>query len=147
MRKLTLAPALVVAAGLGYVIFAVSAVTGGVLVGAIGVTTLAFLLTRCRHPYPALQPPIVDDLGQRHPPHWYCDDCGRRWVARFEHDSQPVMRFAGFDPEKAVDAARRADELVSRRREMAVARAGLGAQRKPLTPVSIEEHRGVRAAR
>jgi hypothetical protein len=57
------------------------------------------------------------------------------------------MRFAGFDPEKAVDAARRADELVSRRREMAVARAGLGAQRKQLTPVSIEEHRGVRAAR
>jgi hypothetical protein len=140
MRHLLIASALVVV-GVVAVVFVVDAFFGWVLIGGIGAAGLAAQLGRCRHPHPALQPATVDHFGRHSPAHWYCDDCGRRWAASFEHESRPIQRFAGFDPSKAVDAARRADELETRRREMALVRAGLSSRRAASGPVPIHEHR------
>jgi len=110
--------------------------------GAVATASVAVLAGRCRHPYPALQPSTVDFRGERTPVHWYCADCDRRWPAHFEHDTRPVQRFTGFDPSKAVRAARRASELEARRRELAVVRSGQGQRmRPPAAPVPIDQHR------
>lgn len=118
---------------------------GGVLAAVVGAVVVASTL-RCRHPHPALQPATVDFKGQHTSTHWYCDDCGRRWPATFDHGPAPVVRFSGFDPSKAVTAARRAATLDDRRRELAVERAGLRLPAMPgtgLRPVPIDQHRPV----
>lgn len=87
---------------------------------------------RCHHPGPlGLLPPSTDDAGQPVPARWFCDGCGKSWPAAFEHGQPPVRRFDGYDPSKAVTAARRADDLARRQRALAVKRAGLEAPRPP----------------
>lgn len=124
-----LGPAVVLTAGLGGIV--------------VGTTLLA--VVRCRHPHPALHPPTVDFQGRRHPPHWYCDDCGRTWDAVFNHDAVPVQRFTGYDQSKAVDAARRADQVERELRRLAASRSGLVASRpEPAAAVPINSRRVAR---
>jgi hypothetical protein len=83
---------------------------------------------QCRHRGPlGLLPSVTDATGQRLPPRWYCDDCGRSWPADLEHQQTPVQRFKGYDESKAVSAARRANELEMAQRALAIRRAGLAA--------------------
>jgi hypothetical protein len=95
---------------------------------------------RCHHPGPlGLLPPSTDDAGQPVPARWFCDGCGKSWPAAFEHGQPPVRRFEGYDPSKAVTAAKRADDLARRQRALAVKRAGLGASRQPKMPPESAE--------
>ena len=81
---------------------------------------------RCHHYGPlGLLPSVTDESGQRVPPRWYCDKCGKEWPANFEHAHPPVMRFEGYDESKAVLSAKRATELESQQRVLAVKRAGI----------------------
>jgi hypothetical protein len=95
-----------------------------VVVVLAAATALAFAF-RCRHPHPALQPPLHDESGERRQAHWYCHDCGRSWPAIFERERAPIVKYAGFDQAKAPEAERRARRLDVRRRELALDRAGL----------------------
>lgn len=80
---------------------------------------------RCRHPGPlGLLPPTADEAGGQQPARWFCDRCGQSWPAGFERERTPIYRFAGYDPSKAVAAAKRAEELERKQRELAVKRAG-----------------------
>jgi hypothetical protein len=100
---------------------------------------------RCRHPHPALQPPLLDPSGERHEARWYCDDCGRSWEAIFERERAPVVKYAGFDQAKAPEAERRARLLDVRRRELALDRAGLRPTQLA-APVAMYRHRAERLA-
>ena len=120
--------------------------TAGILAGlswwwlgpATGVAAVVAVgLNRCRHPYPALQPAMRDDGGDLQPARWLCHDCGRSWPAVFERETRPVLRYGGFEQHKAIEAARRADELDARRRALAVDRAGLPSLRSVPGPVPI----------
>jgi hypothetical protein len=136
---------LIVLASVALLAAAVSVVWMGapawLVIGGLAMSGLARLVGRCGHPHPALQPSTVDRAGALTPAHWYCDDCGRRWPASFEQVSRPIQRFTGFDPSKAVDAARRAAELDARRQELAIARAGLTRAGRPTGVVPLHEHR------
>ena len=113
------------------------AVAGAVGLGVAGVSWLGvpavgaavavtLVMKTCRHPGPlALLPPTTDFTGVRQPARWYCDHCGKTWNAVFERSQTPVQRFTGYDEAKAVGAAKRAAELVDRRRALALDRAGL----------------------
>lgn len=95
-------------------------------IAAAGVIGVGFWqLTTCHHPRPlALLPPVHDGSGDKGA-HWFCAACGARWPAEFEHSSRPTQRFSGYDESKAKGAARRADVLELRSRELAVQRAGM----------------------
>ena len=80
---------------------------------------------QCHHPGPlGLLPPTLDNDGTRLPARWFCDGCGATWPANFEREHVPVRKFVGFDEAKAVQAARRADELFRRQHQLASRRAG-----------------------
>ena len=101
----------------------------GTLLPGIGLAVLAIVLMslamKCHHRGPlGLLPPMADPSGQRIPPRWYCADCGRSWPANFERQQTPIQRFSGYDESKAVSSARRAVELESAQRVLAVRRAG-----------------------
>ena len=120
-----------------------------VFVGAAAVVAIAWKVSQCRHPGPlGLLPPVIDDQGVRQPARWYCDRCGKTIDAAFDRDRRPVPRFVGYDQTKAAGAAKRADELESRQRELAVKRAGMSITRKqakivepPRKPVPIQGRR------
>ncbi len=98
--------------------------------GAVGLAIWQF--RRCHHPGPlGLLPPSKDDSGSAIPARWFCDACGRSWPAKIEHGHPPVQRFEGYDPSKAVNAAKRADDHARRQRALAVRRAGLVTPRQP----------------
>lgn len=81
---------------------------------------------KCHHPGPlGLLPPVDEANGDRTPARWYCDRCGHAWPAGIDHGKPPVQRFTGYDESKAIGAAKRADELSVRQRDLAVRRAGL----------------------
>jgi hypothetical protein len=130
MRRLVTSVVLLVIA-----VAALAALTSGTwttlfaaAVGAAGVWQFG----RCHHPGPlGLLPPSTDDAGQPVPARWFCDACGKSWPAAFDHGQPPVRRFDGYDPSKAVTAAKRADDLARRQRALAVRRAGLEAPRQP----------------
>jgi hypothetical protein len=72
----------------------------------------------------------VDADGHQLPARWYCPQCEAEWPAAFEHDHTPVQRFSGYDAGKAVVAARRATELETQQRRLALVRAGLEVERE-----------------
>jgi hypothetical protein len=111
----------------------------------VGAAAGLLLALRCRHPHPALQPPLQTESGERHHARWYCDDCGRSWPAVFERDRAPVLKYAGFDQAKAPEAERRARMLDVRRRELALDRAGLRQTAASTQPV-VMRPRADRAA-
>ena len=97
---------------------------------------------KCRHSGPlGLLPPVEGDNGERLPARWFCDRCGKSWPAGLERDHAPIPRFTGYDPTKAVSAARRAGELEASQRKLALRRSGIHspavavARKRPATPV------------
>jgi hypothetical protein len=138
------------------------AVTSAVLFGAVvtmGVVTLAWWpvilgsavvgavwsLMKCRHPGKlGLLPPVVAETGERLPARWYCDHCGESWPAGITHEAGPVQRFSGYDESKARSAARRANELETAQRDLAVRRSGAApapAAKKPRPAVPFGTRR------
>ena len=99
---------------------------GWVVGGAAALVTLAGVvaaLGRCRHPGPlGLLPAVMGDDGVRRPPRWFCEGCGRTWPAIDLSGPGPVPRFEGYDQTKAVAAAKRAETIARRRREIAMER-------------------------
>ena len=80
---------------------------------------------KCRHSGPlGLLPPVEGPDGERLPARWFCDRCGKSWPAGLERDHAPIPRFTGYDPTKAVRAARRAGELEASQRKLALRRSG-----------------------
>ena len=110
-------------------------------VSVAGVTALTW---RCRHAGPlGLLPPTTNADGTRTSPRWYCDACGKSWPAVFDRTQHPVRRFEGYDESKAVEAARRADELYRKQHAIARKRAGYETlpqrpRRAPAAVVSID---------
>ena len=110
-----------------------SPLTRGAGLAALGIWVVALVWrsTWCRHPGPlGLLPPVANADGTRSPAQWFCDRCGKTWVASFEREQTPILRYDGFDQSKAQNAARRADELERRQRSLALRRAGLTPNRR-----------------
>jgi hypothetical protein len=98
----------------------------------------AWRLGHCHHPGPlGLLPPVTNADGTRTEAHWYCDRCGRSWPAHIGGEQRVVRRFDGYDPSKAADALRRAEELRRRQQHLAMRRAGLVSKRR-LRPDAAE---------
>lgn len=101
------------------------------VLGAIGLVAIIRVMSRCSHPGPlGLLPPHKESDGTQIGARWYCPQCEAEWPAVFEHDHQPIQRFSGYDPAKPIAAARRARELEAHQRRLAIARAGLAAERR-----------------
>ena len=130
MRRLMMSVGLFVS-----VIATVAAIATGEWVWMIGAGAAGLAIWRfgrCHHSGPlGLLPPSKDDNGSTIPARWFCDSCGQSWPAMIEHGHPPVQRFEGYDPSKAVNAAKRADDHARRQRALAMRRAGLGAPRAP----------------
>jgi hypothetical protein len=95
---------------------------------------------KCHHAGPlGLLPPTTQSDGSTVPARWFCDACGKTWPASFEHDQRPVPRFHGYDPTKAVNAAKRAEDLARRQRALAVKRAGLEPPPRPKSHIDAAE--------
>lgn len=95
----------------------------------------------CHHPGPlGLLPPVTNADGTRTHAQWFCDQCGKAWPAEFRREHQPVRRFEGHDESKAVTAARRAEELVKRRRTLALRRAGMEPHARPRIAADATAH-------
>jgi hypothetical protein len=129
-----------------WVVAAVVGVSLGALVLALPVARVAAMggvaavigagvwwLGQCRHRGPlGLLPPVMNPDGTRTPAQWYCDRCGESWDAGFSSAPRVVQRFDGYDPSKALDAARRAEDLERHQRRLALRRAGLtGTKSRP----------------
>lgn len=103
----------------------------GLIVLGLCVVVVAWRSAWCRHAGPlGLLPPVTNADGTRSSAQWFCDRCGKTWPAAFERDQSPILRFDGYDPSKALHAARRADELERHQRRLAVRRAGLSTSRR-----------------
>ena len=113
--------------------------TWGYLLAAIIAGVGFWQFGRCHHQGPlGLLPPTTQADGSTVPARWFCDACGRTWPASFEHGHPPIRRFQGYDPTKAVNAAKRADDLARRQRALALKRAGLETPRPKLNPDAAE---------
>ena len=116
----------------------------GVVLTFASVAAVTAVSWKCRHSGPlGLLPPTTNADGTRTAAHWYCDSCGKSWPANFDRVQQPVRRFEGYDETKAVEAARRADELYRKQHAIARKRAGYDTltqrpRRAPAAVVSID---------
>jgi hypothetical protein len=126
----------------------VTGATGWALGGVAAVCVLAGFavvvaaFSRCRHPGPlGLLPPVMGDDGERRPARWFCEACGRTWPAQDHRGAAPVARFEGYDQAKAVEAAKRADDIDRRRREIAMER---GSHLVTARPVQAKRERAPR---
>jgi hypothetical protein len=108
---------------------------GGLIIAGSLAALAVWRFGRCHHPSPlGLLPPIVNADGTREPARWFCERCGMTRPVMFERESQPILRYIGFDQSKASDAARRALELTKQQRVLALRRAGIGPARRPRVP-------------
>ena len=99
--------------------------TWALVLGLAAVGALAWRLSACSHDGPlALLPATTEIDGAPLPPRWFCDACGKAWVANFEKEHTPVRKFTGYDESKAVRSAKRASDLEDRQRALALQRAG-----------------------
>ena len=98
------------------------------IAGVVAFGVLGWLVSRrCTHRYATLLPPVRDGNPERDHARWYCDRCGRTWDAGFEATTRPRVIYNGFDEQKAVQAAIRADANDKQRRRLATQRgAGAG---------------------
>lgn len=97
-----------------------------------GIAAAVAAFSRCRHPGPlGLLPSVMGDDGVRRPARWFCERCGRTWPAQELGGSAPVARYEGYDQAKAVEAARRADDIERRRRVIAMERGDHQINAKP----------------
>lgn len=142
MNRFLLTSLVVVAPALAY--RALGSRTAWVAVGVAGAACIAasavWWLSKCHHPRPlALLPPTTDATGQRSQSRWFCGACGQTWPADFHRDHTPVPRFTGYDESKAPAAAKRADKLAQRQRELAVRRAGMSRRPPAAKPRPIRQ--------
>jgi hypothetical protein len=93
-------------------------------VASVVLLALWVLGRRCSHRYATLQPPVHGAGPDRDHARWYCDRCGQTWDASFATDTRPRVIYDGFDEQKAVRAAARADAFEKQRRRLADKRAG-----------------------
>jgi hypothetical protein len=105
------------------------------LAAIVAVAVLAAVAARkfahCQHPGPlGLLPPVTNADGTRSEAQWFCDRCGHSWPAAIASEQRLVRRFDGFDQSKAIDAARRAEDLRRRQQHLALRRAGLEPKRQ-----------------
>ena len=127
---------------------------GWVLAGVPGASLLGLaaavaVLARCRHRGPlGLLPAVVGEDGKRRPERWFCPACGRTWPTTDHRDTMPIQRFEGYDQTKAVEAARRADDVVRRQRQIALERTDRPHPRpapvkreRPARPIDIQNRR------
>jgi hypothetical protein len=132
--------ALVVLAVLVASVAAVATGTWGFALAALVGVFGFWQFGKCHHAGPlGLLPPTAQTDGSTVPARWFCDACGKTWPASFEHDQRPVPRFHGYDPTKAVNAAKRAEDLARRQRALAVKRAGLEPPPRPKSNVDAAE--------
>lgn len=136
MRRLWMSLVLL-AAGAAIVAAALTG-TWGYLLAAIVAGVGFWQFGRCHHQGPLGLLPTTQPDGSTVPARWFCDACGRTWPASFEHGHPPIRRFQGYDPTKAVNAAKRADDLARRQRALALKRAGLETPRPKLNPNAAE---------
>jgi hypothetical protein len=137
MRRLWMS-LVVLAAGAAAVAALVTGTWGFVLAAVVAVAGF-WQFGKCHHQGPlGLLPPTSQADGSMVPARWFCDACGKTWPASFEHGHPPVRRFDGYDPTKAVNAAKRADDLARRKRALAVKRAGLEPPRPKLNADAAE---------
>lgn len=103
------------------------------LVALIATVTLGWLLSfRCSHRYATLQPPVHGAGPERDHARWYCDRCGKTWDSGLEPSTRPRVIYNGYDENKAVKAAARADALDKQRRRLATKRGGN--RQRPVRP-------------
>jgi hypothetical protein len=95
----------------------------------------AFVLSRrCTHRFATLLPPVRDAGPERDHARWYCDRCGHTWDAGLESNTRPRVIFDGYDENKAVRAAARAEALDKQRRRLATKRGTT--RQRPVKPAS-----------
>ena len=80
------------------------------------------LTRRCSHKFATLLPPVRDGGPERDHARWYCDRCGHTWDAGLESNTRPRVIYDGYDENKAVRAAARAEALDKQRRRLATKR-------------------------
>ena len=104
----------------------------GVVGLGVMVALASWKLGFCHHPGPlGLMPPVTNADGTRTQAQWFCDQCGRSWPAEIGGELRLVRRFDGYDQTKAIDSARRAEELTKRQRALALKRAGFEPNQPP----------------
>jgi hypothetical protein len=121
-----------IALALGTVIFVPEVRLAGLLAIGVLAAVAARKIGYCQHPGPlGLLPPVTNPDGTRTEAQWFCDQCGRSWPAAIASEQRLVRRFDGFDQTKAMDAARRAEDLRRRQQHLALRRAGLEPAKRP----------------
>jgi hypothetical protein len=120
----------------------------GLTLGIAVAGILAVKLSGCSHDGPLALLPATRTSRARAATRWFCDECGKTWAANFDKVQTPVRKFTGYDESKAVNAAKRASDLVDRQRALALQRAGMrpaATTRKPKAapePVHVPDHAG-----
>lgn len=116
---------------------AVSQWTRWGVVALVAMAVLGFLLSfRCTHRYATLLPPVRDGGPDRDHARWYCDRCGKTWDSRLEPSTRPRVIYDGYDENKAVRAAARAEALDKQRRRLATKRGGGNRKQPTRTPAT-----------
>ena len=96
----------------------------------IASAAILWLISRqCTHRYATLLPPVPDSGPERDHARWYCDRCGRTWDSGLQATTRPRVIYNGYDEQKAVQAALRADTLDKQRRRLATERGGMSRPR------------------
>lgn len=117
-----LAPRILAVLGSGALGWMVAGIPGASLLGLAAAAVAA--MSGCRHPGPlGLLPAVLGEDGKRRPERWYCPSCGRTFPTVDYRGAAPVQRFEGYDQTKAVEAARRADDIGKRQRQIAMERS------------------------
>jgi hypothetical protein len=109
-----------------------------VVIAALAVTALA--ARRCPHRHATLQPAIPGAGPDRDHARWYCDQCGHEWAAGISLDRKPRTVFEGYDEQKAMRGAARAD-AVERQRWRLASRRAVAERRRERPPVPISPAR------
>jgi hypothetical protein len=107
----------------------------------IGVVAAAWVGGHCWHRDVSLLPPVPGAEPERAYARWYCNACGATWAAGLESTTRPRTLHAGYDQDKAQQAAARADLLERERRRLAIERAGLSRHRTG-SPVVVDAATG-----
>lgn len=126
-RAWLLAGAFVGVVGSGVAVW--NGVTWGLLPLLASTVILWVISRRCTHRYATLLPSVPDSGPERDHARWYCDGCGRTWDAGLASTTRPRLIYNGYDEQKAVKSAMRADTLDKQRRRLATERGGMSRPR------------------
>jgi hypothetical protein len=123
--------------GLLVAVFTVSQWSRWGVVALVAAGILGWLVSfRCTHRHATLLPPVRGGGPDRDHARWYCDRCGKTWDSGLEPSTRPRVIYDGYDENKAVRAAARADSLDKQRRRLATKRGGSNRPR-PARPAPV----------